>query len=101
MACENGEVATVESMVKEDGKLLHVKNEMRANATPFMAASGKCQIEVCKKLLEMKANINAEDNFQWTALNWATQDQKQEMIKFLEENGGEMGEGEMDSDDDD
>lgn len=101
IACETGDTKKVKEMILRDKALLNVRNAMRANATPFMAAAGKGQIKTCKNLLAMKADINAEDNFEWTALNWATSEQDKKMIEFLEENGAELGDGDMDEDDED
>ncbi|GAB5367504.1 hypothetical protein AAMO2058_001236200 [Amorphochlora amoebiformis] len=101
ISCEEGKVDVVKKILSEKKELINVRNEMRGKATPFMAASGKGQKEVCKALMEMKADVNAEDGFEWTALNWAISGGDEDMQKFLKDNGGELGAGDMDEDEDD
>jgi len=102
IACEKGDKKAVETTLAEqkDLDLINYHNTMRGSATPFMAAAGKAQKEICDFLLEKKASVNAEDTFEWTALNWATSEKNEDMVKYLTDKGGELGAGDMDEDED-
>eukprot|EP00468_Gymnochlora_sp_CCMP2014_P002282 CAMPEP_0167755542 /NCGR_PEP_ID=MMETSP0110_2-20121227/8887_1 /TAXON_ID=629695 /ORGANISM="Gymnochlora sp., Strain CCMP2014" /LENGTH=259 /DNA_ID=CAMNT_0007641551 /DNA_START=52 /DNA_END=831 /DNA_ORIENTATION=+ len=99
ISCENGETEKVKKTLTEKKEFLNYANPMRGKSTPFMAAAGKGKLEVCKELLELKADINAEDGFEWTALNWAVSSGDTKTEEFLKANGGELGAGEMEDED--
>lgn len=103
--CESGDdsktaFTSVLKAVKTHRLLVNYRNEMRGKATPLMVAAKANQFKVCEALIEKKADINAEDAFQWTALNWAVSNSNTSAEAFIRKHGGALGSGDMDSDDD-
>lgn len=99
-AVANEELESVtEQLSKEENKfLLNVRNPQKADGTPVMIAARNNKPKSVKYLLDAKCDLVIEDSFQWTALNWAEEQENQEIIKMLEEAGCEMGSA-KDSDD--
>mmetsp|Transcript_7139 Transcript_7139/g.9935 ORF Transcript_7139/g.9935 Transcript_7139/m.9935 type:complete len:265 (-) Transcript_7139:176-970(-) len=91
----------VKKVLEEMPEAVNAKFGSRAGATPLFAAAAKKRKDLCDLLLEMKADVNAQDNFKWTALNWAEENGNTDMMEYLESKGCEMGEGDDDDDDDD
>jgi ankyrin repeat protein len=79
LACYNGNIDVVSVLVK------HVKNinVPSDSGTPLMAATFKGNVEISKLLLDNKADVNATDISDNTALHYAIRFTNEAIIKLL------------------
>jgi hypothetical protein len=71
-ACEANDYLTIKSMLAQDPTLLEGPEEQDGPfKTALMFACGHCTPEMVEFLIKNKAQVNVQDNAQWTALHHA------------------------------
>ena len=97
-AIKAGDISGMEAQLKENPWMLSVKHPQKGGATPTIAAVREGQMESLKWLVDNKSDLSVEDNFEWTALNWAKDADKDDFVKALEDMKCPMGSADEDED---
>ncbi|GAB5363608.1 hypothetical protein AAMO2058_000898300 [Amorphochlora amoebiformis] len=100
-AIKAGDIKSLDSQLKANSWLLDVNHPQKGNSTPIMVAAREKQAGSIKWLLESKCDLTVTDSFDWTALNWAKDNDYEEGIKLLEDAGCEAAADEDEDEDDD
>eukprot|EP00472_Partenskyella_glossopodia_P002979 CAMPEP_0197524748 /NCGR_PEP_ID=MMETSP1318-20131121/9754_1 /TAXON_ID=552666 /ORGANISM="Partenskyella glossopodia, Strain RCC365" /LENGTH=269 /DNA_ID=CAMNT_0043077769 /DNA_START=63 /DNA_END=872 /DNA_ORIENTATION=+ len=96
-ACKYNKPEDLESGLAAEPWVLNVRHPQKGNSTPIMVATRNKQMDVVKWLIEKKCDLSIEDSFNWTALNWASEDSLDDFVKVLEDAGCPMGAGDEES----
>mmetsp|Transcript_11689 Transcript_11689/g.16172 ORF Transcript_11689/g.16172 Transcript_11689/m.16172 type:complete len:268 (-) Transcript_11689:309-1112(-) len=97
-ASKAGNVESLEEQLKANDWLLNIPHPQKGGATPVMAAVREKQMGSLKFFLEKKCDLTIEDNFNYTALNWAKDDDLEEFVKVLTDAGCPEGAGSEEED---
>mmetsp|Transcript_10991 Transcript_10991/g.26971 ORF Transcript_10991/g.26971 Transcript_10991/m.26971 type:complete len:270 (+) Transcript_10991:96-905(+) len=100
-ACKISDTASMEESLKAEPWLLNAKHPQKGGGTPCMAAVREGQMKSLEWLIEQKCDFSIEDNFNYTALNWAEDADNEKFITKLKEVGCPMGAGDEDEDEED
>gem|GEM_PF-844634 len=74
----------IERLVKaDDGGVEHVHSDWNNGATSLILAAQKGSLKLVEKLIELKANVNAQDTLGNTALHYAAQKDKNDIVAAL------------------
>jgi len=98
-ASKAGNVESLGEQLKANEWLLNVQHPQKGMGTPAMAAVREKQMDSLKFFLDKKCDLTIEDSFNYTALNWANDDDLEDFIKVLKEAGCPLGAGSDDEDD--
>ncbi|KAJ0179343.1 hypothetical protein K1T71_005055 [Dendrolimus kikuchii] len=74
----------------EKGSMLNIGD--KSGQTPLMRAISSGRVDVVKKMLEYKVNIEMRDRQGWTALFWAVHHNQPDILEILIDHGARMTE---------
>jgi ankyrin repeat protein len=88
LACENGDLETVEKMIEEDESYIRVKN--RFGDFPLHKAVWSLNEKLVEFLISKKADVNCKDRKFFTPLHKAVMKRADKIVAMLIENGAEV-----------
>jgi len=100
-----GDTSKIDECIKANAFLLNEPHPQKGNATALIFATRNKALGGVKHLIELKCDVNKQDNFNWTAMNWANEEEDdekmKEVIKALTDAGCEANDDDEDDDDSD
>jgi len=97
LVAENHE--SCDEQLKATPWLLNFKNRDKGFSTPVMVAVRENAVKSVEYLIKKECDMTIEDSFNWTALNWAVENDNEELQKILKDAGCKVGSGAQGSDD--
>jgi len=85
-----GNLIEAVALINSDPNLLKVKSSDFRNFQPFQHAVLNRKYDICKKLLELGADVNFQDDTGMTPLHYAARKGLSEIAKLLIDNGANI-----------
>lgn len=84
-----GDIDRLDELVATDPKVVNA-TDTTSGSTPLHHAAWTGQIETLEWLISNNANIDLQNNLQWTPLHWATRNGQTQSVKLLLENNAKI-----------